>query len=89
MKETNIAVAKRIVKENLYINIATVTPDGMPWSSPVYSSFDKNYNFYWASAKSGQHSKNIRENNNIFVVIYDSTVREGTGKGVYMKGKAL
>lgn len=55
---------------------------------PVYSAYDGNYNFYWASYVENQHSKNIRENENVFIVIYDSTVPEGTGFGVYMKGKA-
>ncbi len=48
----------------------------MPWNSPVYSAFDKDYNFYWASWKENQHSKNIKENEKVFVVIYDSTVPE-------------
>ncbi len=51
-------------------------------------SLNKNYNFYWASWKENQHSKNIQENENVFVVIYDSTVPEGTGFGVYMNGTA-
>ena len=80
--------AKKIIEKILYITIATVSKDGQPWNSPVYSAFDKNYNFYWASDKNGQHSKNITENENIFIVIYDSTVPEGTGEGVYVKAKA-
>lgn len=80
--------AREIIEKILYITIATSSKDGMPWNSPVYCAFDKNYNFYWASWKENQHSKNIRENNNIFIVIYDSTVPEGTGEGVYIQGKA-
>lgn len=60
----------------------------MPWNSPVYSAFDQNYNFYWASDQNGQHSKNIKENPDVFLVIYDSTAAEGTGEGVYVKAKA-
>ena len=33
-------------------------------------------------------TKNIKENEKVFVVIYDSTVPEGTGFGVYVRGKA-
>jgi general stress protein 26 len=66
--------AKEIISKILYITIATVTPEGKPWNSPVYSAFDEDYNFYWNSWKENQHSKNIERNNDIFIVIYDSTL---------------
>jgi general stress protein 26 len=80
--------AKEIISDILYITIATTTKDGQPWNTPVYSSFDDKYNFFWASWVETQHSKNIGENNNVFLVIYDSTVQEGKGEGVYIKAKA-
>lgn len=80
--------AKEIVEKILYITIATSTKNGQPWNSPVYSAYDENYNFYWASWRENQHSKNIAENNKVFLVIYDSTVPEGTGEGVYLQAKA-
>jgi nitroimidazol reductase NimA-like FMN-containing flavoprotein (pyridoxamine 5'-phosphate oxidase superfamily) len=86
---TNEVRAKTIISKILYLTIATVTPDGQPWNSPVYSAFDENYNFYWASWKENQHSKNIANNNNVFLVIYDSTAPEGTGEGVYIQAKAF
>lgn len=81
-------LAKKIIEKILYITIASVTPEGLPWNSPVYLAYDKNYNFYWASWKDNQHSKNIRNNPNVYIVIYDSTVPEGTGQGVYIQAKA-
>lgn len=80
--------AKKIISNILYITIATSSKDGTPWNSPVYSAFDEGYNFFWASDQKGQHSKNIAENNKVFIVIYDSTVPEGTGEGVYLQAKA-
>lgn len=80
--------AKEIIEKILYLTIASVSEDGQPWNTPVYSAYDKNYNFYWASDQNGQHSRNIRANPNVFLVIYDSTVPEGTGEGVYIKAKA-
>ncbi len=71
-----------------YITIATAGSDGHPWNTPVYSAFDSDLNFYWFSDKNAQHSKNLRENKNVFLVIYDSTVPEGTGEGVYIKAEA-
>lgn len=80
--------AAKTIENILYINIASITPEGKPWNSPVYCAFDKNLNFYWLSWKLNQHSKNIRNNSSVFVTIYDSTVPAGTGFGVYFEGKA-
>ncbi|MBI2028282.1 MAG: pyridoxamine 5'-phosphate oxidase family protein [Candidatus Levybacteria bacterium] len=77
--------AREIIAKILYITIATSTKDGIPWNSPVYSAFDESYNFYWISWLENQHSKNIKDNNQVFIVIYDSTVPEGMGKGVYIQ----
>jgi uncharacterized protein YhbP (UPF0306 family) len=71
----------------LYITIASVSEDSRPWNSPVYSAFDSNLNFFWASDKNAQHSSNVRANREVFLVIYDSTVAEGTGEGVYIQAE--
>lgn len=80
--------AKQIIEKIIYITLATCSKDRLPWNSPVSAYHDDNYNFYWASPKNAVHSKNIRENRNVFIVIYDSTAPEGTGEGVYIKAKA-
>ncbi len=45
-------------------------------------------NIYWVSDKNGQHSKNIKENSRVFIVLYDSTATEGEGVGVYIQAVA-
>jgi nitroimidazol reductase NimA-like FMN-containing flavoprotein (pyridoxamine 5'-phosphate oxidase superfamily) len=80
--------AAEIISRILYITIASVSGDGRPWNTPVYSAFDKDLNFYWASDKHSQHSQNIRAAGNVFLVVYDSTVPEGTGEGVYFQATA-
>lgn len=77
-----------IIKKIVYITLATVSEDGQPWNSPLYSVFDQDLNFYWGSDFQSVHSENIRKNNKVFCVIYDSTMPEGTGEGVYFTGKA-
>ncbi len=71
-----------------YINISSVTPEGDPWISPVWSVYDNEYNFYWTSFPDSQHSKNIEHKNNIRFVIYDSTVQSG-GWGLYAEAQAF
>lgn len=86
--ENLILKSKEIIEKIEYLNISSITEEGLPWGSPVYCSYDSDLNFYWLSWKENQHSKNIRNNSNIFVTIYDSTIPTSTGVGVYLKGKA-
>ncbi|HEY1645278.1 MAG TPA: hypothetical protein VGF75_02735, partial [Candidatus Saccharimonadales bacterium] len=46
-------------------------------------------NIYWFSDKEGQHSRNVRGNGKVFIVIYDSTVPEGKGEGVYFQADVV
>lgn len=50
---------------------------------------DSDLNIYWFSDKQSQHSRNIREHKNVFIVIYDSTVPEGKGNGLYIEAQAF
>lgn len=88
MDGTTEKLAANIINQIIYVTIASVSEDGEPWNSPVYSGFDSNLNFYWSSDKEGQHSKNIRSSGKVFLVIYDSTAKEGTGEGVYIQARA-
>ena len=80
--------AAEIIKSINYITIATATKDGTPWNTPVSATFDSSLNFYWGSSPNAVHSKNILENPEVFVVIFDNHQLEGTGVGVYMRGRA-
>src|SRR3989338_5698506 len=57
-----VAQAKEVIHKIIYLTLATCSNKGEPWNSPLYTAFDKNYNFYWASWIKNQHSQNIREN---------------------------
>jgi len=81
-------IALQTIKEIPYLTIATSDKHSVPWNSVVFCAYDKNYNFYWISSRDCLHSMNIAKNDNIAIVIYDSTVKEGVGIGVYIKGKA-
>src|SRR5215510_637740 len=91
-----IECARQTIQEIQYITIATIHTHSdsrlanQPWNSPIYSAFDSDYNFYWVSDRRSQHSKNIQENSNTFLAIYNSTIPEGTGagKGVYIQAQA-
>lgn len=80
--------ASEIINRELYATIATSTKDGTPWNSPVYICHDGDYTFYWSSAKDSQHSVNIAQNENVFLVIFDSQAPWGEGEGVYIQAHA-
>jgi len=85
---TNEERAKSVIAKILYITIATVSEDGMPWNAPVFAACDEKYNFYWGTYRNSQKSKNIRHDRNVFLVIYDSNDPPGEGFGVYIKATA-
>ncbi len=80
-----ILVAKRIVQENIYLTIATASKTGKPWISPVFFSYDDNYNLYWVSDKNSLHSKLLRNNPQASIVIFNSQAPIGKGDGVYFE----
>jgi general stress protein 26 len=80
--------AKEIIEKISYITIASVAKDGQPWNAPVFAAYDEQYNFYWGTYRGSQKSKNIQNNKNVFLVVYDSTVSPGKGEGVYIKATA-
>jgi len=77
---------KRILENNNYMVLAT-SSDNVPWSTPVFFVFDKDYNFYWYSRKQTRHSQNISRNSNISAVIF-GVGNSDEGFGVYLEGKA-
>lgn len=70
------------------MTIATASVDGKPWISPVFFAYDESYNLYWVSNKNALHSKLIRANGRVAIVIFDSRAPEGEGDGVYFEAIA-
>lgn len=89
MSENLSKQAAQILSRIQYATLATASKTGKPWNSPVAYVYDDELNLYWFSDKQSQHSQNVRENNNVFIVVYDSTVPEGQGRGLYIEAQAL
>lgn len=81
------ATARSILDQIVYITLATVDADGVPWNTPVYAGFDDAYRCYWVSASHVRHSQNIAATHRAAIVVYDSTAPAGTGKGVYIQAR--
>lgn len=80
---------KKIIEENIYMTIATSTLGGTPWISPLFFVYDKDYNLYWVSNKNALHSKLIRSNSRVAIVIFNSQAPEGEGDGVYFETNVI
>jgi general stress protein 26 len=85
------ATARSIINSVAYMTLATVDENGEPWNTPVAGyHFDNDYTLYWASWTANQHSRNIRTNGKVFIVIYDSTPSDGKpAQGVYVQAQAI
>ncbi len=78
---------KKILEQIRYATISSVGSDGQPWAAPVWYIFNEDTIYWWSPVES-QHSKNISVNPNVYITIFDSTVPEGDGLGLYLKAEA-
>lgn len=85
MNEETLKTLANIIQLVRYPVLATVSNEGIPWNTPFERVYDEDLNFYLVSDKDNQHSRNIRANGKGFLVIYNSTVKEGGEKGVYLQ----
>src|SRR5262245_25218151 len=79
--------AHRTVNRITYAALATISSDGRPWNAPLYVAFDRRA-FYWCSRHDTQHSRNIAVNPSVMLVVFDSTVPDASGHGVYVRATA-
>ena len=79
--------AHRTLNRITYAALATVAADGRPWNAPLYVAFDRRA-FYWCSHHDAQHSRNIGVHPSVMLVVFDSTVPDASGHGVYVRATA-
>ncbi len=78
MNEDLVKRAAQVLDSKKIIVVATTGKDGQPWNSPVAGfRFPGELIFYWTSWRENQHSRNIRENNKVFIVVFDAETAEG------------
>ena len=73
-------VARGIIDANRYMTLATADGDGRPWASPVWYAHQGYTDLYWVSRPEARHSRNLAVRPEVSIVIFDSTVPEGTGR---------
>ena len=80
-------LARKIIKENQLVSIATASKECEPWISPVVYAYDKKWNMYFVSIPSSVHCQNIRLNGKCACAIFDSRHAWGTGAGLQIEAK--
>jgi len=89
MTEMDDSQLENILNSTQYATISTVDEKGSPWAAPVWYVVDESNSVYWWSPKDSQHSKNIAVNPEVYITIFDSTLPEGKGLGLYIRAEAL
>jgi len=80
-------LAKKIIEKNQYVSIASTDKAGNPWISPVVYSYDDNWNLYFVSMPTSKHCKNIKNNKDVAIAIFDSHQKSGEGVGLQIEAK--
>ena len=88
MNEDPGALARTVVDGASYMTLATAGADGIPWASPVWFATEHRHAFFWVSDPEARHSRNIAARPQVAIVLFDSTVPLGTGRGVYVAATA-
>jgi nitroimidazol reductase NimA-like FMN-containing flavoprotein (pyridoxamine 5'-phosphate oxidase superfamily) len=83
--EKQQSVAKNVIANNRYMTLSTASSDGRPWISPVFFSYDNQFNLYWVSNKNSRHSILIRQNPQVAIVIFNSQAADGEIDAVYIE----
>ena len=82
------ARALEVVAAERYLVLATVSPEGLPWSCPVWFAHDGLDAFYWLSRPGRTHSVNVAHQPRIGLVAFNSQQPTGVGLAVYAAADA-
>lgn len=80
-------LAKEVIEKNQYLALNTIDENERPWSCVLAYTFDVDYNFYFVSLPTSNHSKHIKKSKHVSFAIYDST--QGFGLGVGLQIEAI
>jgi general stress protein 26 len=78
VSDTGAEQAKHLLNSVRNAAMATVNDDGSPHNTPFHYIIDeRRESIYWVSSPESQHSKNIVNRKQLFIVIYESNAPEG------------
>ncbi len=86
MKAINLA--RKILRENIYMTLATADEENNPWVSPMFYGYEHDFTIYWISPWDCLHSRLIDKNSQVALTIFNTQEKAGEGNAVYFRGRA-
>ncbi|HEY1307385.1 MAG TPA: pyridoxamine 5'-phosphate oxidase family protein [Vicinamibacterales bacterium] len=83
-----IARARDTLERIVNAALATVSPDGQPWNSPIFVAWSRSRTIYWSSLRDTVHSQNIATRPDVFLVVFDAASSDQSGHAVYIRATA-
>ena len=81
-------MARDIIESNRYMVLGTADEAGVPWVTPVWYAQSAYRRFIWVSSPDRRHSRNVRAQTEVSIVIFDSQVAVGDARAIYMSARA-
>ncbi|MCL6270203.1 pyridoxamine 5'-phosphate oxidase family protein [Sansalvadorimonas sp. 2012CJ34-2] len=77
---------EELLENHYYAVLATASPEAVPWVTPIFFAYDKDWNLHWISSRSSHHSKLLSENPKACVVIYQTPGVSQETSALYISG---
>jgi len=85
--ENPVEKSRKIITENRYLTLATAA-DNEPWVAGLAYAVDKDYNFFFYSAKTSKHGMHIEKNPKVAFSIFNSTLPSEEVDGLQIEATA-
>jgi Pyridoxamine 5'-phosphate oxidase len=90
--EAQIALHQKVTgifQSTLYCTLATCSPEGVPWATPLFFVWDSRWCLYWSSAIASLHSQNLAANGGkASITVYSTEVAQSGVQGLFFVGMA-
>jgi nitroimidazol reductase NimA-like FMN-containing flavoprotein (pyridoxamine 5'-phosphate oxidase superfamily) len=83
----NEQAAAALIRRCSYCVIATATPAGEPWVTPLFFNYDPSLRLYFESEPASRHARLLADNARVAVVISELGASDSI-EGVYFEGSA-
>ena len=75
-----------LLAANNYLVLATTTPSGVPWVTPLFFGVIDEHELVWVSSEESRHSRNIATSPAVAATVFDSHAPIGRAEAVYLEG---
>ena len=77
-----------LLAANNYMVLATATPSGEPWVTPLFFGAIDEHELVWVSSAESRHSRNIATSPVVAATVFDSRAALGRAEAIYLEGTA-